>query len=70
MKMRENPGKHEDVWTKQKGKAWIEGEEGRQGRIGGKEHIGGKEPRNRNESSFCVFLIHLTPNFWAVNVFF
>ena len=50
---------------------WKEGEEGGQGKIGGKERIGGKETKTKKLGVvFCVFHIHLTPNFWAVNVFF
>jgi hypothetical protein len=65
----EDTGRDEEVKTREKGKGM---ERGRQGRIlvVGKERIGGKEPRNGDNSSFCLFLIRLTPGFWVVKAFF
>ncbi len=77
MKIKNNLGKMKKCGRKRREKTWKEGEEGRQGRIGGKDRTNWREGKYWRGSKigvlflcFPLFHFHLTPNVWAVNVFF
>ncbi len=69
--MKENTDKEEDEWAKKKGKGTERGGGG-EARQNRRERTNWRERTKMMELGvvFCVFHIHLTPSFLAVNVFF